>query len=229
MLLNRRTLDGISAGTVRVVYRRWRRPAAVAGGRQRTVIGELTIDAVDAVSRSRLTKADAVEAGFASRAELLRDIDKLGDGTLYRISLHLAGPDPRIALRERDDLTPDEVDTLRRRLDRLDAASPRGPWTRAVLALIEAHPARRAPDLAVMLGRETVDFKRDVRKLKELGLTESLPVGYRLSPRGATLLGALGRYAPVDDLGRIQGVHRALRTPSGSGSTAVIRGWRSSS
>jgi hypothetical protein len=27
-----------------------------------------------------------------------------------------------------------------------------------------------------------------VRKLKELGLTESLTVGYRLSPRGAALL-----------------------------------------
>jgi hypothetical protein len=33
-----------------------------------------------------------------------------------------------------------------------------------------------------------VSFKRDVRKLKELGLTESLEVGYRLSPRGAALL-----------------------------------------
>jgi hypothetical protein len=31
-------------------------------------------------------------------------------------------------------------------------------------------------------------FKLDVRKLKELGLTESLPVGYRLSPRGEFLL-----------------------------------------
>jgi hypothetical protein len=29
-------------------------------------------------------------------------------------------------------------------------------------------------------------FKTNVRKLKELGLTESLEVGYRLSPRGKT-------------------------------------------
>lgn len=193
MLLNRRTLDGISAGTVRVVYRRWKKPAAVPGGRQRTVIGELTIDAVEQVSQSKLTKADAIEAGFSSRVELLRDLEKFGEGTLYRIRLHLAGPDSRIALRSQDDLTADDVETLRRRLDRLDAASPRGPWTRAVLTLIEAHPARRAPDLAAMVGRETVDFKRDVRKLKELGLTESLPVGYQLSPRGAATLNALGR------------------------------------
>lgn len=34
----------------------------------------------------------------------------------------------------------------------------------------------------------TAPFKRDVRKHKELGLTGSLPVGYRLSPRGAAWL-----------------------------------------
>jgi len=31
-------------------------------------------------------------------------------------------------------------------------------------------------------------FKRRVRQLKELGLTESLEVGYRLSPRGRAVL-----------------------------------------
>lgn len=34
-------------------------------------------------------------------------------------------------------------------------------------------------------------FKANVRKLKELGLTESLEVGYRLSARGRALLDAL--------------------------------------
>jgi hypothetical protein len=193
MLLNRRTLDGIAAGTVRVVYRRWQRPAAVAGGRQRTIIGELRIDSVQAVDPTSVTDADAAAAGFASREALLADVAKFRDGTLYRIALHLAGPDPRIALRSRARLSPADTDDLRGRLDRLDAASPRGPWTRQVLALIGAHPERRAPDLAEMLGRETVDFKRDVRKLKELGLTESLAVGYRLSPRGRALVRALER------------------------------------
>lgn len=31
-------------------------------------------------------------------------------------------------------------------------------------------------------------FKQDVRKLKELGLTESLEIGYRLSPRGKSVI-----------------------------------------
>ena len=50
----------------------------------------------------------------------------------------------------------------------------------------------RAGDLAASAGRERHPFKTDVRKLKELGLTESLEVGYRLSPRGRALLERLG-------------------------------------
>ena len=44
-------------------------------------------------------------------------------------------------------------------------------------------------DAAASLGRETLPFKRDVRKLKELGLTRSLPVGYEISHRGRAYLG----------------------------------------
>ena len=38
------------------------------------------------------------------------------------------------------------------------------------------------------VGQERLVFKQNVRKLKTLGLTESLEVGYRLSPRGMALL-----------------------------------------
>jgi hypothetical protein len=60
-----------------------------------------------------------------------------------------------------------------------------------VLELIDEHPERRAGDLAAMLGRERLPFKVDVRKLKQLGLTESMPIGYRLSPRGRAVLDRL--------------------------------------
>ena len=75
-----------------------------------------------------------------------------------------------------------------RRLERLDRASRNGPWTRSALAIIDRRPGVRAAELAHELGRETPAFKRDVRKLKELGLTESLPTGYRLSPRARALM-----------------------------------------
>lgn len=55
------------------------------------------------------------------------------------------------------------------------------------MAAIAAEPGRQAPDLAAGQGRDTAPFKADVRKLKELGLTESLEIGYRLSPRGEAL------------------------------------------
>ena len=42
--------------------------------------------------------------------------------------------------------------------------------------------------MALMLGRETKDFKADVVKLKRLGLTQSFEVGYEVSPRGLAFL-----------------------------------------
>ena len=83
-------------------------------------------------------------------------------GPIHRIVLRLDGPDPRVALRE---TPPDEA--LFARLDRM------GPWTYEILQAIAEHPEVRAGDLAESFGRERLDFKRDVRKLKELGLTES--------------------------------------------------------
>jgi hypothetical protein len=73
----------------------------------------------------------------------------------------------------------------------MDRRSRRGPWTRAHLELIEARPAELAETIAASIGRTKKPFKADVRRLKELGLTESLPVGYRLSPRGRAVLKAL--------------------------------------
>jgi hypothetical protein len=46
----------------------------------------------------------------------------------------------------------------------------------------------RAGDLCAVVGQELPRFKDNVRKLKSMGLTESLEVGYRLSPRGARFL-----------------------------------------
>jgi hypothetical protein len=106
---------------------------------------------------------------------------------VFRVGLRWAGEDPRIALRQQLP-TPAELAGIRARLDRLDAASAAGPWTRQTLAVIDRSPEVRAPDLAAALGRDTPSFKRDVRKLKELGLTESLDIGYRLSPRGRAVV-----------------------------------------
>jgi hypothetical protein len=184
-------LEKIEAGRVTLAFRRWERPRVLPGTRMRTGIGLVEIEAVDPVERAELTEADAAAAGLPSLADLLRRLDQREDGTIYRVRLRPAGPDPRVALRQRAELGEAELAEVRARLERLDAASGRGPWTREVLELIARCPEVRAADLAEGLGLELLPFKRDVRKLKELGLTESLEVGYRLSPRGAAVLARL--------------------------------------
>jgi hypothetical protein len=190
VLLRQATLDGIAKGEITLAFRRWSWPTVRAGGRLRTRVGELAIEAVEVVSERALDAGAARAAGFASRADLLASLRP--EGTLYRVTFRLAGPDARIALRNDAKLSKEDLAEIGRRLDRLDAASRRGPWTRDVLRLIEARPGVRAPDLAASRGLETAPFKASVRKLKELGLTESLEVGYRLSPRGRAALHKLG-------------------------------------
>jgi ribosomal protein S19E (S16A) len=56
----------------------------------------------------------------------------------------------------------------------------------------------RARDLAARVGREVLPFKADIRKLKELGLVESLEVGYRIAPRGRSVLAAITRESASD-------------------------------
>ncbi len=187
MLLDRRTLQGIAEGSITQVLRRWRRPSVRSGGTLLTAIGQLAIDAVDAISETEIDSTTAKAAGFNSRDDALAALAGR-EGDLYRIRIRSIGPDPRKALREADGLTNADMQELVGRLDRLDA---RRSWTRATLQLIASHPRRRAPELATLLGRDVLPFKQDVRKLKALGLTESLDVGYRLSPRGEALLSRL--------------------------------------
>ena len=191
MLFRQDVLRRVAEGDVTLAFRRWRRPTVKAGGTLRTRVGVLAIDSVEPVDEDQVTDADARRAGAADREALLAGLRAVG--RLYRVEFRLAGPDPRIALRERSDISPEERAEIDARLTRLDTASRHGPWTAAVLELIAERPGTRAPDLAASFGRETAPFKADVRKLKELGLTESLLVGYRLSPRGRAYLSTRAR------------------------------------
>lgn len=191
MLFPRETVDAIAAGRVTVAFRKWRRPTVRAGGTLQTPAGLLGIEAVERIEESDITDSDAHDAGYQSRDELLRWLRRRDEGELYRIRFRVAGPDPRIALRNDTSLDADTYAGLVARLDRLDRSSTHGPWTLDTLRLIRERPAVRAADLATHFGRETLPFKADVRKLKALGLTESLEVGYRLSPRGEALLARL--------------------------------------
>lgn len=188
MLIRRAELDAIRAGRLDLAFRRWDRPRLRVGTQMRTAIGLVEATAVEEVAVEAISDAEARRAGAGSRDELVAGLARHPERPVFRIGLRFAGPDPRVAMREQVDLSDEEHARLVGRLDRLDRASRYGPWTRATLTTIDRRPATRAAELAHELGRETPAFKRDVRKLKELGLTESLGTGYRLSPRARTLL-----------------------------------------
>ncbi|GAA1606520.1 MULTISPECIES: hypothetical protein [Kribbella] len=185
--------DGVADGRITVAYRRWAEPRVVEGRVYRTNAGRIEIDSIREVNPELIADADA-DVRLADRQNA-RDVRRRlrGDESLptFLIRFHLVeGPDPREELASQSVLSDDDLADLRERLARFDALSNHGPWTAQTLQLIENTPAVRAADLAASVGRETAPFKLDVRKLKNLGLTYSLEVGYRISPRGAAYLDA---------------------------------------
>jgi hypothetical protein len=183
VLFDARTLRGLTEGRITATYRRWTTVRPQPGSRFTTRAGVVEVTSIAPADADALTEADAYAAGFESRAALLGWTAKKGTGDLYRVGIRLAGPDPRVALREAAELDQAELDALRAKLDRMDRAADR-PWTRQALELIAQHPGVVSTELAAAAGQERAYFKLRVRRLKALGLTESLEVGYRLSPRG---------------------------------------------
>ena len=189
MLFRQDVLQGIADGRVTLAFRRWRRAPPAEGSTLRSPVGVLSLDRVTAIDEGDITPDDVRCTGL-SIEELRASIR--GEGTLLRIELRLVGDDPRVVLRA---TLPDAaaIDAIAQRLSKIDRASA-APWTASYLRLIAAQPGVVSHTLARQVGADTAPFKRRVRQLKELGLTESLEVGYRLSPRGRAVLALL----PVD-------------------------------
>lgn len=188
MLFRREFLEGIGTGAITVAFRRWRRPSVRAGSTLLTPAGQIGIKSVEQVSLDTISPADALRAGYKSREECLDELQRRHVGEVYRIELGPLHADPRIALRETKAATDVEFQDLRSRLSRLDARASEGMWTLRTLEAIDASPGVRAGALCVLVGQDKDRFKLNVRKLKNLGLTESLGTGYRLSPRGKSVL-----------------------------------------
>jgi hypothetical protein len=185
--------SGIADGSITLAFRRWRRPTVVAGRPYRTGGGRVRVLMVEIVDPASISDSDAAAAGFDTADEVRSQLRGEVEWPVYRVEFRvLDEPDPREVLAKTADLTAEDVAEIDRRLDRLDRASRHGPWTHATLRLIAERPATRAPDLAASVGRDTQPFKLDVRKLKNLGLTNSLNPGYRLSPRGRAYLAQRG-------------------------------------
>ncbi|HEY3545307.1 MAG TPA: hypothetical protein VGK17_04355 [Propionicimonas sp.] len=202
MLLPARIAEGVRQGSIALAYRRWEQPRVRVGGTQLTSVGIVRFDEVEEVTElAAITDADARAAGFPD-AHALRGMltaapvqrgprSGKGGDRVFRVRLSWVGEDPRVELRA---AVPDagELATVTAAVARLDAGKRSGPWTRQILEWIRDNPGVISTELAALLGREVAPMKADIRRLKALGLTESLRVGYRLSPRGAAYLESLG-------------------------------------
>ena len=189
MLFSKPFWEPIRAGKVTLTFRRWKRAQVVADRDYRTPAGRLHVTAVAVVEPETITDEEARRAGHESAATLRSQLRGDPADPVYRVEFrYLDEPDPRDLLATNDQLSSDDIAEIDHRLARLDRASSHGSWTRPYLDLIRQHPGVRAPDLAVLVGRETQPFKTDVRKLKNQGLTVSLRIGYELSPRGTAYL-----------------------------------------
>ena len=191
MMFQGRFHAGIVDGSITTTFRYWKRPQAKAGGYQKIApIGRIRIVDVRTVSTRGIRDAHARSAGFDSRKELIGFLETMADPSreLYRIDFEFVG--------KRKDLDPeqgaagsaDEIAEIDKALDLRDRNSRVGPWTRATLALVGENPGMSSKDLATILKRDRAELKQDMRKLKKLGLTESLEVGYRLTPRARSYL-----------------------------------------
>ena len=191
MLFTRDAATGLADGTITLTFRTWSRPQAKPGGRYRTWGLLLEVDAIRRVDPGSISDADARRAGYPSAEALRRLLDKQGhDGEVWRIEFRCLGEDDRFARRNDATLDHEKLAKLEARLARLDQAGSTGPWTRKTLQLIASNPGVVSTTLARRMNMERPAFKINVRKLKELGLTESLEVGYRLSALGEAFVGA---------------------------------------
>ncbi len=194
LLFKKHFHSGLVSGAIRLTFRRWDKPHVRAGGRYRChPIGVLEVDRVERVLLSTITDDDARLAGFDARDALFSFIasgpggEATPDTEVYRIELHHGGDGDRVEIALDATLTKEDVATIREKLARMDRDEP---WTGKTLRLVEKNPRIAASKLAAKVGRETLDFKADVVKLKKLGLTQSFEVGYEVSPRGRAYLEA---------------------------------------
>jgi hypothetical protein len=193
MLFKREMHDRIMRGEITRTYRAWSRPIARAGSRHRLdARGVVEIVKVERRLVASITTTDARRAGYADRRALLAALERfqrLSPSEVFCIDFRYAPePDARVKLSRIVVFSDDDFASIAAKLDRMDARSDQGPWTRETLRLIADNPRVLSTTLATQLSRERFAFKADVRKLKTLGLTISHEVGYEVSPRGHAFL-----------------------------------------
>jgi hypothetical protein len=188
MLFQRRFHERIGSGEICCTVRIWQRPRVKVGGRYALGGGAIVVDRMSEVRLDDITTTLARRCGFASHVDLVKTAKHGAGERVFIIDFHYDGNAGARPKRETHAVSPAKLAKLVERLDAMDRRAKSGAWTLATLRAIEAHPGVLAAKLARSLDRPRDDFKRDVRKLNNLGLAFSLEIGYRLTPKGEALL-----------------------------------------
>ena len=191
MLFQRRFHDCIRSGAICCTVRIWKRPHVKVGGRYALGAGAIVVDRISETRIDDITPALARRSGVASLVDLLKTAKHGAGERVFVIDFHYDGKASARANPATGVVSVEELAKLAERLEAMDRRSRIGPWTQATLRAIAARPGVLAAKLAKSLGRPRDEFKRDVRKLKTLGLTFILEIGYRLTPKGEALLASL--------------------------------------
>lgn len=198
MLFKVKDLQGIKAGDISLAFRKWKKPVVKNGTLIKTAIGQIEVLSISQVNLENILDIDARDAGFKSRADLIKVLQSKSVGNIYKIEVAYHSPDPRIKLRAQNALSSEELDQIKLKLQRFDQHSKKGSWTINILQAIRDNPKLRAQDLASKTGTSKDWLKQNIRKLKNLGLTVSHEQGYTISPRGKRVLDKLVPNKPAN-------------------------------
>lgn len=188
MLFKEIHLNGIKSGRITLAFRRWQKAAVKIGSLLHTSIGLVEIRTIEIVNEKDITNKEALDAGFTDKKQLLKSLSRNNRGTIFKIAVGYHSADPRIKLREQTELSEQQFVDLKKKLDRLDNYSKKGDWVEIILTTIKDNPNLHAAGIAKLTGFEKEWLKLNIRKLKNLGLTISHNLGYKLSPFGNQLL-----------------------------------------
>jgi hypothetical protein len=191
MLIKQKQLEGIMSGQISLAFRKWKKLSVKEGSLLKTNVGIVKITEIAEINLSQISDDDASKAGFKDLQSLTTEMTKIDEGTIYKIGVSYQSADPRIDLRQKSEISDEELELIKDSLLKLDKFSKQGSWTKKVLKAIQENPKLRAVELATKVGKEKEWLKLNVRKLKNLGLTISHEPGYTLSPLGEYVLKTL--------------------------------------
>src|SRR5690606_7410907 len=120
MLFREIHLQGIKSGEITLAFRKWQKVSVKSGSLLHTSVGLLEIGKIEAVNENDITDKDAMQAGFTAKRQLLKSFTPNSTGTIFKIYVRYHSADPRIELREQTELSEQQLEDLKGKLERLD-------------------------------------------------------------------------------------------------------------